>query len=151
MTVPTTTISPWEKLVRPVVPKISESPMAIMANTRPNLMPSTVSCRNWSKRLDSSRELTAPSSWRAKRTRWVSCGLTWTVRVSVSGSTSSTPSGTVAGSMVTPYSPGPGTSSTNTPSSSVTPSPTSSSPTPVTVNATSTAGVSTASGPSPTS
>ena len=97
MTVPRTTISPWEKLVRPVVPKISERPMAIMARTRPNFTPSTVSWRNWSKRLDCSRELTAPSSWRAKSTRWVSCGLTWTVRVSVSGSTSSTPSGRVVG------------------------------------------------------
>jgi hypothetical protein len=101
ITVPTTTISPWAKLVRPVVPKMSDRPTAIMAMTSPNFTPSTKSWRNRSKSPASWRLLTAPSSWRAKSTRWVSCGLTSTVRLRVSGSTSSTPSGTVSGSRAT--------------------------------------------------
>ena len=37
---PNVTISPWAKLVRPVVPKISERPTEHIAITRPSLMPS---------------------------------------------------------------------------------------------------------------
>ncbi len=36
--------SPWAKLVRPVVPKMSDRPMAPIAMTRPNCSPRTSSC-----------------------------------------------------------------------------------------------------------
>ncbi len=38
-TAPMTTISPWAKLIRPVVPKISDRPTAVMAMMSPNRMP----------------------------------------------------------------------------------------------------------------
>ena len=37
---PNVTISPWAKLVRPVVPKMSDSPTAHMASIRPKRAPS---------------------------------------------------------------------------------------------------------------
>ena len=42
---PKVTISPWAKLVRPVVPKMSDRPMAHMAMIRPKRMPSTAEAR----------------------------------------------------------------------------------------------------------
>ena len=48
---PQVTISPWAKLVSPVVPKISDRPTAQMAMTRPNLMPSKMSCGTRSRSL----------------------------------------------------------------------------------------------------
>ena len=44
---PNVTSSPWAKLVRPVVPKISESPSAARASNREKVMPPTVSCKTW--------------------------------------------------------------------------------------------------------
>jgi hypothetical protein len=45
---PSVTSSPWAKLISPVVPKISESPTAVIAMIDPNLMPSTSSWMSWS-------------------------------------------------------------------------------------------------------
>ena len=39
---PNVTSSPWAKLVSPVVPKISDNPMAHSPMSRPNLMPMSV-------------------------------------------------------------------------------------------------------------
>ena len=52
---PQVTISPWAKLVSPVVPKISDRPTAQMAMIRPNLMPSKMSCGTRSRSLSEAR------------------------------------------------------------------------------------------------
>ena len=46
---PNVTISPWAKLVRPVVPKISDSPTEHMAMISPSRMPSAKRCAHLSK------------------------------------------------------------------------------------------------------
>ena len=48
---PKVTISPWAKFEMPVVPNTSERPTAASASIRPKLMPSTIRCTNWSKKL----------------------------------------------------------------------------------------------------
>jgi hypothetical protein len=48
---PNVTSSPWAKLVSPVVPKISDKPMAHMAMMRPKRTPSTKSRAARSKKL----------------------------------------------------------------------------------------------------
>ena len=48
---PNVTISPWAKLVRPVVPKISDRPTEHMAMTSPSRMPSARRWANFSKPL----------------------------------------------------------------------------------------------------
>ena len=45
---PNVTISPWAKLVRPVVPKISDSPTEHMARIRPSRTPSAKRCAHLS-------------------------------------------------------------------------------------------------------
>ena len=49
ISMPNTIISPWAKFTRPVVPKMSESPMAARPRKSPSLMPSTMS---WATRLN---------------------------------------------------------------------------------------------------
>ena len=99
--------SPWEKLDRPVVPKISDRPDRADGDDQAEGMPSTVSCGNWSIwRLDSARELTAPASWRTMRTRLGLLGSTWRSASLSAGSDQLDRRGRVEGSMVAAYSPG---------------------------------------------
>ena len=99
---PMVTSSPCAKLVRPVVPKISESPTAAIAMSRPKRSPSTNSCTQ--------RTVPPPApvlpSLSAMITPWLRPASTVTVRVFSPVST--TPSGRPSSSMVTVYWPGPG-------------------------------------------
>jgi hypothetical protein len=112
-TAPKVTSSPWAKLVSPVVPKMSDSPMAVMAITRPNLMPSTDSWRKRSTSVVTSRSR-APRSKRTVRFWFgVTRNDTWS-----RSSASETSSGRVSVSSVTVYWPGPGSGTSHRPSSS---------------------------------
>ncbi len=93
---PKVTISPWEKLVRPVVPKISERPMAPMAMTRPNLIPSTSSWANFSRPVTSCLSL----SPRGKSSGRLWPGRRVNSRVARSGLRRSTPLGSESTSRV---------------------------------------------------
>ena len=63
---PQVTISPWAKLVSPVVPKISDRPTAQRAMTRPNLMPSKMSCGTRSRSLSEARSRAPRSKIRGR-------------------------------------------------------------------------------------
>ncbi len=65
---PIVTSSPWAKLVRPVVPKISDRPTAASAMMRPNRRPSAVSWAAW---------LHLPWTCRALLPSGKSTGLSW--------------------------------------------------------------------------
>ena len=54
---PIVTSSPWAKLVRPVVPKMSDSPTAASAMISPNRKPSAISWAAWLHLLSTTRVL----------------------------------------------------------------------------------------------
>ena len=59
---PNVTISPWAKLAIPVVPKISDSPMAAIAMMSPNRMPWKVRRAARSAVVDTLRSAASPKS-----------------------------------------------------------------------------------------
>ena len=95
---PKVTISPWAKLVRPVVPKMSERPIDVMPMMRPKRMPVNPSWRNRSKVVVDAR-------WRAptslKKALLVSPGRRTSTVTSFFPSAMPTSSGRVSGSSVT--------------------------------------------------
>ena len=68
---PSVTSSPWAKLVRPVVPKMSDSPTAASAMIRPNRKPSAMSWAAW---------LHLPSTTRVLLPSGKITGLSWSTR-----------------------------------------------------------------------
>ncbi len=97
-TAPRVTISPWAKLVRPVVPKISERPTEARASRRPKLRPAT---RRLSRFWPKSCCCTTMPSPKAKITERLEVWLKVTVRGFSWPSASLMPSGSVDSSSST--------------------------------------------------
>eukprot|EP01136_Pigoraptor_vietnamica_P041006 Opistho-1_new@13467 len=117
--------SPWAKFVRPVVPKINDSPTAASAITRPNRMPlaSRLATRSTSEVAE---VRVAPSGPSRKMTDRSPVGCTRGVASVLDPSSKLTPSGRESSSRVTSYWPAPGTSTATNPSASDSAVPTSS-------------------------
>ncbi len=101
ITAPNVTISPWEKFDRPVVPKMSDSPIDVIAMIVASFSPFARTWGSW---------LHLPSvvrrSWPRKNALvWLLCAVSGTVNESLPSATLS-PSGSESWSMRTTYVPG---------------------------------------------
>ena len=97
ITAPKVISSPCAKLVRPVVPKISERPRAASATIRPNLTPDVRAVT----RRSAKGTATTSSTPIGKSPGFGPSNLTWIVIEASSGSLSSVPSGKVSWSSTT--------------------------------------------------
>ena len=119
--------SAWAKFTRPVVPKMSDSPIEAIAKYKPSFKPSSVSwLTRRTEKLLSETSITVSAVTSGKIIRWSAFSLTLTTRLARVGSFSATPSGNVAVFSVMEYSPGLETGIRKLPSLSVVAPPTSS-------------------------
>ena len=116
---PSVTSSPWAKLINPVSPKMSDSPIAHIAMIRPNLTPFSTAWASFSPTVGPP-PTGSPSAKISGRER---PAVTVTSSVSRSGSRKEMPSGSVVVSIVARYVPGPGRSICQRPSLPLTASP----------------------------
>jgi hypothetical protein len=126
MIAPNVMSSPWAKFVRPVVPKIIESPRAAIASSEANTRPPTVSWSAWV----SLPEDPASGSPIGKETAWSDVVVNRMFSSTWSGLRRPAPSGSVDSSILTvnvlpsAEAGSPGISTSNAPVSSVSSSPT---------------------------